>query len=151
MVVRLIHMSVLAFTACPPYVSGLSADFPRRQSVTGTQPPPTGGNRQRQSATVGAAAVPRRRRARPCSAPPRSRPGAYPPRSGAGPGRAPRRAQCQPSEARQVRVEVPGEPPELVPEAALALFRLLVNARAGQEGDRQMTGHESDQETGSDG
>jgi hypothetical protein len=50
-----------------------------------------------------------------------------------------------------VRVEVPGEPPELSPEAALALFRLLVNAGAGQEGERQMTCHESDQETGSDG
>jgi hypothetical protein len=50
-----------------------------------------------------------------------------------------------------VRVEVPGEPPELTPEAALALFRVLVNACVEDEGDRQMTGHESDQEAGSDG
>lgn len=41
-----------------------------------------------------------------------------------------------------MRVKVPAEPPELTPEAALALFQVLVNARAQREGGRQVKSHE---------
>jgi hypothetical protein len=41
-----------------------------------------------------------------------------------------------------VQVELPEEPPQLTPEAALALLRVLLKARAarrGKEGDRPVT------------
>ena len=41
-------------------------------------------------------------------------------------------------------MELPEEPPQLTPEAALALLRVLLKARAarrGEEGDQPVTGH----------
>jgi hypothetical protein len=69
---------------------------------------------------------------KPCSHPPKRRPAAYDRRPAAGPGRTPRRAQRQSAETRQVRVELPDEPPRLTPEAALALLRVLLQARAAR-------------------
>jgi hypothetical protein len=106
------------------------------------------------SAEPGTAGTPRRRRAaaaaapvtgkphKPCSHPPKSRPAAYDRRPAAGPGRTPRRAQRRSEETRQVRVELPEEPPQLTPEAALALLRVLLQARAtrrGEDGDQPVT------------
>jgi hypothetical protein len=84
------------------------------------------------------------RRQKPCSHPPKRRSAAYDRRPAAGPGRTPRRAQRRSAETRQVRVEVPEEPPQLTPEAALALLRVLLKAHAArhsEEGDRPVTGH----------
>jgi hypothetical protein len=111
--------------------------------VTGTNQRHASRIDQRQCPTAAAAAVPRGCGNRARSAPPRSRRGAYAPRPGAGPGRGASRTRCQPDRARQVHVKAPAEPPALTPEAALALFRILVNARAEQEGGRQMTGNQT--------
>ena len=61
-------------------------------------------------------------------------------------GRAALRAapSAGPAETRQVRVELPDEPPQLTPAAARALLRILLKAHAarhGEEGDRPVTGH----------
>jgi DNA modification methylase len=73
----------------------------------------------------------------PCSRPPKPRPPAYDHRPAAGPDRTPRRTQRRSTETRQVRVELPEEPPRLTPEAALALLRVLLKTRAARrdEGD----------------
>jgi hypothetical protein len=118
--------------------------------VTGTNQRHASGTGQRRCRVAGAAAATQAHANRPRAAPPRSRPGAYAPRPGAGPGRGARRTRCQPDRARQVRVRVPAQPPVLTPEAAVALFRILVSARAEPEGGRQMTGSEIGQETGRD-
>ena len=76
------------------------------------------------------------RRQRPCSHPPKLRPGAYDRRPAAGPGRPPRRTQCHGIDRRPVRVVLPDEPPTLSPAAARALLRVLLKARA------RATGHE---------
>jgi hypothetical protein len=79
----------------------------------------------------------------PCSHPPKPRSAAYDRRPAAGPGRTPPRTQRRSAEqTRQVRVELPEEPPQLTPEAALALLRILLKARAAQhqEQDRPVTG-----------
>jgi hypothetical protein len=70
------------------------------------------------------------RRQKPCSPPPKSRPGAYPRRPGAGPGRA--RTQRHGVSRRPVRVVLPDEPPTLTPAAARALLRVLLKAHAAQ-------------------
>jgi hypothetical protein len=40
-------------------------------------------------------------------------------------------------------VILPDEPPRLTPAAARALLRILIKARARQEGDHQVTGNEA--------
>jgi hypothetical protein len=81
---------------------------------------------------------------KPCSTPPKPRPATYDRRPAAGPGRTPRRAQRQSEPTRQVCVELPEEPPQLTPAAALALLRVLVKAHterpSGQTG-QPMTDH----------
>src|SRR6266581_68720 len=52
---------------------------------------------------------------KPCSHPPKPRPAAYDHRPAAGPGRTPRRTQRRSPQTRQVRVELPEEPPQLTP------------------------------------
>jgi hypothetical protein len=79
------------------------------------------------------------RRQKPCSHPPKPRPGAYARRPGAGPGRTPQRAQRHGIDRRPVQVLLPDEPPTLTPAAARALLRVLLKAHAArndQEGDR---------------
>jgi hypothetical protein len=81
---------------------------------------------------------------KPCSPPPPSRPAAYDHNPAAGPGRTPRRTQRRWEQTRKIRVELPQEPPQLTPEAALALLRILLTARAArqhQQGHRPVTGH----------
>jgi hypothetical protein len=73
------------------------------------------------------------RRQKPCSRPPKSRPGAYDHRPGAGPGRTPRRTQCHGIDRRPVRVVLPDEPLVLTPAAARALLRVLLKAHAAQD------------------
>lgn len=83
---------------------------------------------------------------KPCSPPPQSRPAAYDHSPAAGPGRTPRRAQRRWEQTRKIRVELPREPPQLTPEAALELLRVLLKARAArghQQGHRPVTGHPS--------
>src|SRR5450759_3930125 len=80
------------------------------------------------------------RRQRPCSGTPKSRPGAYDHRPGAGPGRTPHRTQRHGTDRRPVRVVLPDEPPTLTPAAAQALLRVLLKAYEAQhhqeKGDR---------------
>jgi hypothetical protein len=88
---------------------------------------------------------------KPCSPPPRSRPAAYDHSPAAGPGRAPRRAQRRLEQTSKLRVALPREPPQLTPEAALALLRVLLKARAAREHQqehRPLTGHPSHSATG---
>ena len=79
---------------------------------------------------------------KPCSRPPKPRDAAYDRRPAAGPGRTSRRTQRRSTQTRQVQVELPEEPPQLTPEAAWALLRVLLKARAArhdaQEGARPM-------------
>jgi hypothetical protein len=89
------------------------------------------------SGTARPPAGPGRKRLR--GAPPKTRPGAYAPRPGAGPGRALRRTQCHDDSRRPVRLVLPAEPPVLNPAAARALLRILLKAHAAQEGANQMT------------
>jgi hypothetical protein len=70
-----------------------------------------------------------RRRQTPCSHPPKTRPGTYPRRPGAGPGR-PRRTHRHGTSRRPVRMILPDEPPTLTPAAARALLRVLLKAHA---------------------
>ena len=70
------------------------------------------------------------RRQTPCSRHPKSRPGTYPRRPGAGPGRTPRGTQRHGTSRRPVRVILPDEPPALTPAAARALLRILLKAHA---------------------
>jgi hypothetical protein len=77
-------------------------------------------------------------RKRPCSAPPKSRAGAYAPRPGAGPGRAPRRTHSHDDSRRPVRLVLPAEPPDLTPAAARTLLRILIKAHAAQGGEHEM-------------
>jgi hypothetical protein len=74
------------------------------------------------------------RRQKPCSPPPKSRPGAYPRRPGAGPGRT--RTQRHGGSRRPVRVVLPDEPPTLTPVAARALLRVLLKAHAAQAAEQ---------------
>jgi hypothetical protein len=80
-----------------------------------------------------------RRRQTPCSPPPKTRPGTYPRRPGAGPGRPSLRTHRHGISRRPVRVVLPDEPPALTPAAARALLRILLKARAETTG-RQGTG-----------
>jgi hypothetical protein len=68
---------------------------------------------------------------KPCSPPPKPRPGAYPRRPGAGPGRS--RTHRHGESRRPVRVVLPDEPPTLTPAAARALLRVLLKAHAAQQ------------------
>jgi hypothetical protein len=77
------------------------------------------------------------RRQKPCSPPPKSRPGAYPRRPGAGPGRT--RAQRHGDSRRPVRLVLPDEPPTLTPVTARALLRVLLKAHAAQTAAQQAT------------
>jgi hypothetical protein len=79
------------------------------------------------------------KRQKPCSSPPKRRTAAYDRRPAAGPGQTPRRTQRHGTSRRPVRVVLPDEPPKLTPDAARALLRVLLKARAAQndeEGDR---------------
>jgi hypothetical protein len=71
---------------------------------------------------------------KPCSPPPKSRPGAYPRRPGAGPGRT--RTHRHGDSRRPVRVVLPDEPPRLTPAAARALLRVLLKAHAAQNDEQ---------------
>jgi hypothetical protein len=71
---------------------------------------------------------------KPCSSPPKSRPGAYPRRPGAGPGRT--QAHRHGDSRRPVRVVLPDEPPTLTPAAARALLRVLLKAHAAQNDEQ---------------
>lgn len=77
---------------------------------------------------------------KPCSPPPKSRPGAYPRRPGAGPGRT--RTHCHDDSRRPVLVMLPDEPPRLTPAAARALLRVLIKAHAAQTGQQAHGGQE---------
>jgi hypothetical protein len=77
------------------------------------------------------------RRQKPCSPPPKSRPGAYPRRPGAGPGRT--RTQRHGDSRRPVRVILPDEPPTLTPVTARALLRVLLKAHATQTAQQTTT------------
>jgi hypothetical protein len=91
---------------------------------------------------------------KPCSPPPHSRPAAYDHSPAAGPGRTPRRAQRRWEQTRKLRVALPQRPPQLTLEAALALLRVLLKARAArehQQGHRPLTGHPSHSATDSEG
>jgi hypothetical protein len=82
-----------------------------------------------------------------------SRPAAYDHSPAAGPGRTPRRAPRRLEQTRKLRVALP-QPPQLTPEAALALLRVLLKARAArahQQGHRPLTGHPSHCATGPEG
>jgi hypothetical protein len=77
---------------------------------------------------------------KPWSRPRQSRPAAYDHRPAPGPGRTPRRAQRGRSQqTKKLRVELPPQPPQLTPDAALALLRVLLTvhtARAHQKEHR---------------
>ena len=77
---------------------------------------------------------------KPCSPPPKSRPGAYPRRPGAGPGRT--RAPRHGDSRRPIWVMLPDEPPRLTPAAARALLRVLLKAHAAQTAQQADTGQE---------
>jgi hypothetical protein len=100
--------------------------------MTGAAQPPAGGTARKP--VTG-------RRQRPCSHPPKPRPGAYAHRPGAGPGRTPRRTQGHGTGRRPVRVVLPEEPPTLTTAAARALLRVLLKAyeaqRHEEKGDRR--------------
>lgn len=89
--------------------------------MTGATQPPTG-DPARKAVT--------KRRQTPCSHPPKTRPGTYPRRPGAGPGRPSRRTHRHGTSRRPVRVVLPDEPPALTPAAARALLRILLKAHA---------------------
>lgn len=83
---------------------------------------------------------------KPSSSPPQSPPAAYDHSPAKGPGRTPRHAQRRWKQTKKIRVELPPQPPQLTPEAALALLRILLKARAArehQQGHRPLTGHPS--------
>src|SRR5947209_9165635 len=92
---------------------------------------------------------------KPCSRPPQSRPAAYDHSPAAGPGRTPRRAQRgRLEQTRKLQVELPQEPPQLTPDAALALLRVLLTvrtARQHQKEHRPLTGHPSHSATDPEG
>jgi hypothetical protein len=79
---------------------------------------------------------------KPCSPPPKSRPGAYPRRPGAGPGRT--RTHRHGESRRPVRVVLPDEPPTLTPAAARVLLRVLLKAHAAQTADSGQKGEPND-------
>jgi hypothetical protein len=125
-----------------PKASGQPGRHPARRRTRATPAMPDSGNAAPDTAgtarrhTCRAAAAPLTAKPhKPCSSPPKSRPAAYARRPAAGPGRAPRRAQRQSAQTRQVRVELPEEPPPLTPDAALALLRLLLKAHATRTGE----------------
>src|SRR5262245_22738647 len=101
----------------------------------GSTEPGSAGTAQRHSARAAPAPITGRPH-KPCSRPPKSRPAAYDRRPAAGPGRAPCRTQRRPVETRQVRVELPDEPPQLTPLAARALLRILLKAHAARHGEQ---------------
>jgi hypothetical protein len=110
---------------------------------TGNARPGTAGTARRHNAAAATAPITGKPH-KPCSSPPKPRPAAYDRRPGPGPDRAPRRAQRQSEPTRQVRVELPDEPPQLTPDAALALLRVLVKARAArrhEDGDQPVPDH----------
>ena len=95
-------------------------------------------NRPRNGAASRAATAKRAvtgRRQKPCSHPPKSVPGAYARRPGAGPGHTPQRTHCHGLDRRPVRVVLPDEPPRLTAAAARTLLRILLNARPSDRGD----------------
>jgi len=100
--------------------------------MTGTAKRPAPGSAPRSAAAKRCVTG---RRQKPCSHPPKSRPGAYARRPGAGPARTPRRAQRHGIDRRPVRVVLPDEPPTLTPAAARTLLRILLNAPPSERGN----------------
>ena len=84
---------------------------------------------------------------KPCSHPRQSRPAAYDHSPATGPGRAPRRAQRGRSpQTKKLRVQLPPQPPQLTPDAALALLHVLLTIRTARQHQRKhrlRTGHPS--------
>jgi hypothetical protein len=120
---------------------------------SGHAAPGTAGTARRHTARAATAPVTGRPH-KPCSPPPKPRPAAYDRRPTAGPGRAPRRAQRQSAQTRQVRVELPDEPPQLTPGAARALLRVLLKAHAArnsEQADQTVTDHSARSATGMEG
>jgi hypothetical protein len=119
---------------------------PRTESLaTATAPNPPGPIADPPADTVTA---PRTGRPpKPCSHPRQSRPAAYDHSPAAGPGRTPRRAQrARSQQTKKLRVELPPQPPQLTPDAALALLHVLLTvrtARAHQNKHRPLTGRPS--------
>jgi len=125
---------------------------PTHSPATATAPNPPGSIADPSTDTVTAPLTGRPHK--PCSSPPQSRPAAYDHSPAAGPGRTPRRAQRRWEQTRKIRVELPPQPPQLTPEAALALLRILLTARAArehQQGHQPLTGHPSHSATDPEG
>src|SRR5712692_5637037 len=94
-----------------PRAAHTSPDGTPAMPGTGNGRPGTAGTARRQTVKTATAPVTGRPH-KPCSGPPKSRPAAYDRRPAAGPGRTPRRTQRQSAQTRQVRVELPEEPPQ---------------------------------------
>ena len=100
---------------------------------TGTAGPGAAEPARRPAARPAATPPLTRKPHKPCSNPPNRRRRAYDHSPATGPDRA-RRAQRHSTQPKQVRVELPQQPPPLTPPAALALFRVLLNTRVTHHG-----------------